>query len=448
MKYNNPSSKAATAVDAATALAVGVAVALLLAIAASSASAIDFTGTVINGTTGKPLAEGTAVVVNPSGGMAQEHTAPIRDGAFLASDLPGDASLYLIRVDYQGVMYTEAVQPNGADAMEVTVKVYEPTASWEGAHVTVPQLSASTHHDHLQIDRLIEVHNHADPPRTINGTDAVLKLRLPDDLLEPAEIHVSAMGIPIQRAAVETDVPGVYRIDYPLRPGTTRFTISMTVPYTGRQYTLEESLLYDVSELIVFNLDPTMSIETGGAPFETRETEGLVSYTARDLDAGTELALSFTGGSDQAAGGAMDATETTRRGGGTTVITVPNEAESLSLVMMLLILVLLFGFIAMAARGPMSTAERVAHMRQHRDDLLARLAKLDDLHAAGTVPGPVHQATRADLKKQLAAVMFQVSVAPPRPGSRHSGQGGGKKGAKAASGGRDDSRARRGRKRA
>ncbi|MCI0452011.1 MAG: hypothetical protein L0Z51_06400, partial [Candidatus Latescibacteria bacterium] len=72
---------------------------------AAPAAAFTVRGNVVNGTTGKPVANAKVVVVNPSGGMLEEREVEARNGRFEFTDLDPQAPIYLLRVDYDGVPY-------------------------------------------------------------------------------------------------------------------------------------------------------------------------------------------------------------------------------------------------------------------------------------------------------------------------------------------------------
>ncbi|MGD8869894.1 MAG: hypothetical protein PVI01_19910, partial [Gemmatimonadales bacterium] len=205
-----------------------VAAAILVFAAAAPAATIH--GTLVNGTTGERI-DGTVIVVNPAGGMTEETEVQAVDGEFTADGLDASAGLYLLRCDHAGVMYTQMVRFEGEDTAHANITVYDRAQSFEGIHVLVPHLAVAAVDGQLQFEVLYELHNHIEPAATVADLEDQFLVYLPEDRTEIIRSFVSYEDIPIDRFPVPTDAPGVYRIDYPIRPGDTQVNIAYSVPY-------------------------------------------------------------------------------------------------------------------------------------------------------------------------------------------------------------------------
>jgi len=80
------------------------------------------------------------------------------------------------------------------------------------------------------------------------------------------------------------------------------------------------------------------------------------------------------------------------------------ESEKISRFLMATVLLVLAGVVGMSLRDRHDPLSDPQVLRQHYDLLLARLAKLDDLHAANTIPDDAYRASRDDLMGRLAAL--------------------------------------------
>src|SRR5271155_5808668 len=108
---------------------------LFLWFLAAPAFAGTVTGTVLNGTTGKPAAGVEMILIRLQGGMqpvAKTTTDP--DGHYKFDDPGLDAGPMLIRAVYRGVNYHEPATP---DKTTVDVQVFEPTDKASAFAVTV-----------------------------------------------------------------------------------------------------------------------------------------------------------------------------------------------------------------------------------------------------------------------------------------------------------------------
>ncbi len=393
-------------------------IAIFLLLSAASASAYTLDGTVENGTNGVVPAQMTGVLVNPAGGMATEQTFDIVDGRFTVEGLSEATTIYLLRVDYEGVTYTTPVRYEQKPQVDVTLTIYEQTTSTDGLEISVPQYSARREGDHLVLMRVHEVINVTEPPVTVAGEAGNFRFHLPAQMEEVTGVFVSSLGVPIERSAIPTEQANVYRVDYPLRPGMTRIGISYVVPYTGDAITLTETALYPIKKLTVFQVDPDMALEFAPTDMfgQAEGAHGMVGHTASDIAAGTEFAVTFTGGSKQLA-----ASPGTEHGEGHSVVLIPDPSNNVSLIAMAALLFVLLGFVFMVVKTPTPASERLASLTRHRERLLNRLVTLDSLSDTGVVSNDVYRAQRADTKAQLAVVLQQLAEANRGEGSADAG---------------------------
>ena len=383
---------------------------LLTAALANHAAAFTIRGTVVNGTTGEKNVAATVQLVNPSAGMAPVQEVQAAGGTFTMSGVDASAPLYIVRVDYQGVLYMQMVQPAGDGDVDVSIPIYETTTSWEGVHVVVPHVAASAHEDHLEIETMYEIHNHAEPARTIEGTDAQFLVYIPEDKIEITRSFVTFNEVPIDRFPVPTDEPGVYRIDYPIRPGETSIGISYSVPYTGRLYTLGYKLMTDIEKMTVYAVNPGMAVTSSTLNLGLGESvHDMTAYELSTLAKGSQIQLTFAGGqaiSEPVGGGGTGSA--TSGSGGTSVVVLPPSAEGTSFLLMVIVLLALVAFVGIAAHGTVNPLDQAGQVRAYYDLLLKRMAKLDDLSGADMIPSDVYAAKRAELKTQLAALRYRL----------------------------------------
>lgn len=365
----------------------------------ATADAFTIKGRVVNGTTGETALDLDVVVVNPAAGMTTETRVRAVGGAFTAQDLAA-ASVYIVRVEYKGVSYNANVQPEGRDTAEVKLEVFEPVTSWEGVSVSAPTFSATRHEDHLVVERMYEVSNRSTPPRTVTGEAGNFRLSLPPDISRLNGVFVSYLGVPIERSPVETEEADVYRVEYPLRPGATRIAVSYTVPYADGHYQLRDKILYDIAEYKVFSADSAMEITSDTHQLAAVEGPHAAAHAAVErsvtgLKKGDVLGLLFQGGSAEAVAEP-------------TVLVVPNPSEKLSLAVMVILLLTLITLVVMTMREHRVTASAPEGLEAHRDVLLRRLAKLDDLFSTGVVSRDAYEAKRLEIKNQAASLTYRM----------------------------------------
>ena len=199
-----------------------------LVIPASLFAAIE--GTVINGTTGKPEPSVKVSLVQPGAGGMQALATSTSDanGKFsIDHDLPPPPAL--LQADYKGVQYTQ-VQPPGRPTTGIQFQIYEsaakPPQGFQMAHLIMIEPSPTS----LEISETFLIRNESNTTfqDASNGTALFYPPKGTGDKVQVSVTPPTQMTI--QRQAVKAAKPGSFKIDYPARPGETRFDMHYTLP--------------------------------------------------------------------------------------------------------------------------------------------------------------------------------------------------------------------------
>ena len=190
------------------------------------------TGTVINGTTGKPQAGVAINLVQPSQqGMQQLGTSTSAgDGTFAFDATPSASGPVLFQSIYQTVTYSTLLQPNQPKT-GVQVLVYDSSAKPDFVTVDRHGILLEPSDKQLTVREFVFLNNaaktsYADPA---NGT---FRFFVPKDA---EKINVSITppsSMPVTRPAEKTSDPKVRKISFPIRPGQTQIEIEYGVPLT------------------------------------------------------------------------------------------------------------------------------------------------------------------------------------------------------------------------
>ncbi len=367
---------------------------------AGIANAVTVRGKIVNGSTGKST-DAKVYAVNPAAGMDEEQAVQSKNGAFVIENLDPQA-FYLLRVDYAGVQYNQPLQPTGQD-QEITVDVYDTTTSWDGVKVTMPHIAAVRDGNRLVIEQMFEINN--DVAKTISGKEGFFRLFIPTNVDTITQLFVTSLNVPVDRDPEPTGAPGEYYLDYPIRPGLTRVGLTYKVPYAGDQFELQQKIFYDIGHISIFAVDPHMSITSSSHTLQAQEqVHGMASWTLHGLTKGSTLVLKFEGGHEHApemAGGGGG-------GGGGQVNAVPGGSEPFSRYLMVTLALVLGTLAFVTMRGASDPLTDAKVLRRHYDLLVTRLARLDDLHATGTISGDAYKAARENLMTNLGVIALQL----------------------------------------
>ena len=204
-----------------------ISAAVLLAFPAIAA--VD--GVVVNGTTGQPQPNDIISLVQPGqGGMqALGSTKTDAEGKFhFDRELQGPT---LLQALHAGVLYNKMMIP-GTPTTGLQVQVYDSTnkpVAKVAQHFIVLQPGASE----MAVSEGILYQG--DPRETYNdAANGTLRFYLPPEAKGQVSVTINAPGgMPIQRPAEKTKEANVYKVDYPVKPGETRFDLNYVVPITN-----------------------------------------------------------------------------------------------------------------------------------------------------------------------------------------------------------------------
>ena len=203
--------------------------ALLLLIPAAHAA---LTGTVVNGTTGKPQPGISINLVQPSQqGMQQLGTATsASDGTFSFDANPNSAGPVLFQAIYQTVTYSTLLQPN-QPRTNVQVLVYDASSKRDAISVDRHGILFEPGDNVLVVREFIFLNNTAKSTYADNA-NGTYRFYIPPDTDKVGVSITPPSGMPVQRPAEKTNDPKIRKISFPIRPGQTQIELEYSVPLT------------------------------------------------------------------------------------------------------------------------------------------------------------------------------------------------------------------------
>lgn len=293
---------------------------------ATAALAADISGTVTDGTTGKPAAGVEVTLLKLSSGM--EEAGSTKTDAQGRYTLPNDdpQAPHLVRVVYQDVNYMQPVPPGSTSA---DVNIYDASKQrFDGIKVVAHVLRFQAQSNQMQVAELYAVQNAATPPRTWMN-DHTFAFYLPKGA-QVDNVNASGPGgMPIRADAPPTGVPNQYAFSFPIRPGETKLQVEYRLPYSGKASFDARTL--DPTQHVVIMLPKSMSFTPKDASqFQPlSEEQNSTVMVASNVSAGQTLPFTVSGTgliqqeSDQGSasaggtgGGEMQAQPDNRPGGG------------------------------------------------------------------------------------------------------------------------------------
>jgi hypothetical protein len=255
------------------------------------AAAGSVSGTVTNGTTGKPAAGAEVILIQLQGGMqpvANTKTDSSGHYSFENAGLGAGAPM-LIRVVYRGVNYHEPVPPGKTTA---DVQVFEPTDRPTAFAVSNHAIIVQPNGADLMVGEEYAIENKTQPPVAFYRADGSFNFSIPDGADFNQASAWGSAGMPVVQGTIDKG-KNKMAIAFPFRPGESGVRISYKVPYPGNQITLKNTSPYATDRLIIA-APPTVQISGDGIT-PAGQDQGFNVYTRTAVAADAPIAIKVSG---------------------------------------------------------------------------------------------------------------------------------------------------------
>jgi hypothetical protein len=304
----------------------------LIAALSVPAAAQKITGTLTNGTTGKPSAGDEVTLLSLSQGMEEvAHTKSDAQGRF-SLPAPTDSNApHMVRATHQGVNYFPLAGPLMPGTTTAELTVYDSAKRVDGLAQTVEVDRYQSDDRQLQVIALYAIQNQSQPPRTVENEKGTFEFVVPDG----AELDsAQAKGPGGQPIAVETSSAskGHYAFNYPLRPGETQFQVTYHMPYSGEASFAPKPLAAVQHFVVMLPQGISFSAKDANRYQSMPDQSGATVMVATQVKPGEDLSFRIAGkgafaaegqqteggggGNGGAMGGSQSAANDNRPGGG------------------------------------------------------------------------------------------------------------------------------------
>jgi hypothetical protein len=203
--------------------------ALMLCFSTVALGANSISGSVRNQSRGEPAAGDEVFLLRLDGGMQEEARAKTDAQGAFTLDVQHPDKQYLVRVFHQGVSYDQ----QGSAGQALAIEVFDAAPQVRGITGTIEILRTGANGHLLHVSDMVEIKNASSPPLTQAGKRAF-------EVYLPANARIDSVlaagpgkiGVMISAAPVPGD-PGHYTLNFPLRPGATKFAFNYDLPYEG-----------------------------------------------------------------------------------------------------------------------------------------------------------------------------------------------------------------------
>ena len=264
--------------------------ALLPCLLAAASFAGTVTGTVTNGTTGKPAAGVDVILIQLQGTMQPVAQTKTDAEGHYTLEHPGlGAGPMLLRAVYRGVNYHEPATPGKTT---VDIQVFDPTDKASAFAVTARAIILQPDGSDLEVGEEFNIQNKTQPPVAYYRAGGSFLFSIPDGAQLSDVSVVGTSGMAVKQSAIDKG-KNAEAIDYPFRPGDSGVRVAYRVPYPGNQARLQFVSPYAAGRVAIF-APPTLQV-TGDGFTPAGQEQGFSVYMRELVAANTPVAVSVSG---------------------------------------------------------------------------------------------------------------------------------------------------------
>ena len=250
------------------------------------------TGTITNGTTGKPSANDTVTLIRLAQGM-QEATHTTTDSKGNYSLVVPDEGIHLVRATHEGANYFKPAPPG---TQNIDIDVYAVAAKVPGVKLEADVMRVQTEADakSLRIVQHFFLKNESAPPKT-QFSDATFDFMLPEGATIEGAAAQGPGGMTVQSQPMPLKVKNHYTFNFAVRPGgQTQFQVSYHVPYSG-SFKMTPTTAMQADNVVVM-MPKAMKFDAGSSPFvSVAEETDAQTYVARNIAANDAASFTVSG---------------------------------------------------------------------------------------------------------------------------------------------------------
>jgi hypothetical protein len=263
---------------------------LLLCLIASASFAGTVSGTITNGTNGKPASGVQVILIQLQGTMQPVANATTdAQGHYQITNSALGTAPMLMRAVYQGVNYH---QPVLVGTTTVDMQVFEPTDKTSAFSVSEHAIILQPTGSDLEVGEQFSVQNSTQPPVAYYRSGGSFLFTLPAGAQNTEISANTTNGMPVIQTPIDKG-KGIQAIDFPFRPGETQIRITYHMPYPNNEITLHNTSQYP-ADAVAFAAPPTMKVSADGFAVAGQES-GFNIYLRKSVPANAQLTASVSG---------------------------------------------------------------------------------------------------------------------------------------------------------
>lgn len=297
---------------------------MALALLAAAAQAATVTGSVRNGTSGKPASGVEVVLIQLQGEMQTvANTQTDAQGNYKLDHAAAGREAMLVRAIYRGVNFHQPLPP-GRNTADLTI--YEPSTDPKTIKMDTRVMMFQPNGATLLVVDDYSLQNNSQPPVAFYNAQGDFDFELP----EGAELsQVSSWGpsrMPVTQGTINRG-NRKYAIAYAFQPGENGVRVTYQVPYASNQATLRFVSAHALERVGLF-APASVQVESAGFSPQGQE-QGFNVYSRDSVPAGLPFEVSISGTAPPPSTGGQDTSQPSSSGSSAAIQVLPNRLDSL-----------------------------------------------------------------------------------------------------------------------
>lgn len=256
----------------------------------------DLQVSILNGTTNSTGVADKVTLLDLTSGMQELESVSGVQGTVIFKNLQsGNKNQYLIQAVFQDVSYSQMFVPTGDDLIwKSSVTVYNTGDKVSDLHATIPYYAVYAFEDRLYIQKRLVIENHSNPPVAFVQDPGIIKVHIPDNIIELDYLTFNSGAMPLQTQAIDTKDGKV--LPNPVKPGTSEIDIAYYIPYNPNGTHMSETINYPIEHFHAYSKPTSLNLSAERLSREGTDTEnGWAIYAIDGVNAGSSIDFHISG---------------------------------------------------------------------------------------------------------------------------------------------------------
>src|SRR5271157_2884615 len=261
------------------------ALALTFLSSAWSSAAVTVQGKVIDGTTNRPVANQTVLLLTPREGMqAVAKATTDTQGEYVIKSDETAAGFYLVEVNYQDAKYHAPVKPSPQGTASADVTVYDATSSPAALRIKLLRMMCRAEGAKANVRKEYTIVNSSNPPRAYVSPNGAFHFHVPQGAGQPKAAVTGLMSMQLPEAPENGKQPGDFLIRIPIKPGENVITVDYEADYRSMQLDLGDKMPFPVAAAELYVTPSSLAVDSSALkPAGVDQQDSIEKFDAQNF---------------------------------------------------------------------------------------------------------------------------------------------------------------------